>query len=103
MARLLDTGINKFARWAKSLAEVARVSSAHTRAVADLLARALHGDPAKAPRDIGALLELFFELLSETEGKLNDRVARDYIAALPFGGKTAKLGKQILTIRETNS
>lgn len=72
------------------------ISSVNTRAVADLLARALHGDPAKAPRDIGALLELLFELLSATDGRLNDSVARDYIAALPFGGKTAKLGKQIL-------
>ena len=87
----------------KSLAEVARVSSAHTRAVAHLLARALHGDPAKAPRDIGALLELLSELLSETGGKLEDSRAREYIPALPFGGKTAKLGKQILSIRSADS
>jgi hypothetical protein len=98
MARLLDTGINKFARWAKSLREAARVSPAHARAVTDLLAQALHGDPAKAPRDISSLLELLFELLSETGDKLNDGRARDYLAALPFGGKTAKLLKQILAL-----
>jgi len=96
MARLLDTGINKFARWAKALREVARVSPAHVQAVAVLLAHSLHGDPARAPRDIGALLELLFELLSETGGKLSDVAARDYLAALSFGGKTARLAKQIL-------
>lgn len=98
MARLLDTGINKFARWAKSLREVARVSPAHARAVADLLAHALHGDPSKAPRDINALLELLFELLSEIGGKLDDQRARDYLDALPAGGKTARLSKEILTL-----
>lgn len=98
MARLLDSGFNKFARWAKSLREAARVSPAHARSVLDLLAQTFHGDPSKAPRDTSALLELLFELLSETGGKLNDARARDYIAALPFGGKTAKLGKQILGV-----
>lgn len=98
MARLLDSGFNKFARWAKSLREAARVSPAHARSAAELLAQMFHGDPQKAPRDISALLELLFELLSETGEKLNDTRAREYIAALPFGGKTAKLGKQILSI-----
>jgi hypothetical protein len=98
MARLLDTGTNKFSRWARTMRETARVSPAHTRTVADLLARTLHGDPAKAPRDVSALLDLLFELLSETGDKLNDDHARDYLAALPFGGKTAKLSKQILAL-----
>ncbi|HYG34619.1 MAG TPA: DUF6493 family protein, partial [Clostridia bacterium] len=98
MARLLDAGYNKFARWAKSLREATRISTAHTHAVTDVLAHALHGDPSKAPRDVSALLELLFELLSETGDKLVDPRARDYIAALPLGGKTAKLAKQILAI-----
>jgi len=98
MARLLDTGINKFARWAKSLSEVARVSSTHVRAVAELLTRTLYGDPTKAPRDISAFLELLFELLSEIGGKLDDQRARDYIAGLPASGRTARLSRQILAL-----
>ena len=44
---------------------------------------------------------LLFELLNETGGKLEDTDARNYITALPLGGKAAKLGKQILTLRPT--
>lgn len=95
MARLLATGINKFARWAKVLREVARISPEHTRVAADLITRALRGDPSKAPRDISALLELLFELLSETDSNLKDQQARDFIAGLKAGGKTAKLVKQL--------
>ena len=96
MSRLLDTGINKFARWAKALRDVARISPRHARASANLIAQALHGDPAKAPRDISALLELLFELMSETNGRFDDPKARNYVQSLKAGGKTAKLAKQIL-------
>jgi hypothetical protein len=96
MARLLDTGVNKLARWAKALREVSRISSDHARVTADVIARMLHEDPTKAPRDIGALLELLFELLSETGSKLNDARTRTYLAGLTAGGKTKKLVKQLL-------
>lgn len=95
MSRLLETGINKFARWAKVLRGVARISPEHTRVAAELITRSLRGDPSKAPRDISALLELLFELLSETDSNLKDQQAQDYIAGLKAGGKTAKLVKQL--------
>ncbi|HWQ91585.1 MAG TPA: DUF6493 family protein [Clostridia bacterium] len=95
MSRLLETGINKFARWAKVLRDVARISPEHTRVAADLITRALRGDPSKAPRDISALLELLFELMSETESHLKDQEAKNYLAGLKAGGKTAKLVKQL--------
>jgi hypothetical protein len=97
MARLLDTGFNKLARWAKALREVARVSAGHARAAAQLIERSFHGDPAKAPRDISAFLESLVELLSETGSRLSDPSARSYLAALTTGGKTAKLVKQLLS------
>jgi hypothetical protein len=95
MSRLLETGMNKFARWAKVLREVARISPEHARVATDLIARALRGDPSKAPRDISALLELLFELLSETDSTLKDQAARDYLAGLKAGGKAARLVKQL--------
>lgn len=98
MARLLDTGLSKFVRWAKGLREVGRVSPRHAQAVGDLIARALHGDPACAPRDVSALLEVLFELRSEIGGGLNDARAREYLAGLTAGGKTGKLVKQILAL-----
>jgi hypothetical protein len=56
----------------------------------------LRGDPAKAPRDIHALLELLVELLAETGGSLDDVGARTYLQGLKSGGRTAKLVKQLL-------
>jgi hypothetical protein len=96
MSRLLATGINKFARWAKALRDVARISPEHTRASAALITRALRGDASKAPRDISALLELLHELLSEMDTKLTDVPAREHLSGLTAGGKTGKLTKQLL-------
>jgi hypothetical protein len=99
MARLLDTGLGKFARWAKGLREVARVSREHAHAVADLITRAFHGDPAQAPKELSALLEVLFELLCETGGRLDDSKARAYLEALSTGGKTRKLVKDVLALK----
>lgn len=96
MARLLYIGNNKLMRWAKSLAEVARVSPRHAAAVADVLPRILHADPARAPRDLGALLELLVELSSETGLPLSDPQARAYLGALNGSGKVARLARQLL-------
>jgi hypothetical protein len=98
MARLLDSGLNKFARWAKVFRDVSRLSPAHANTAIDLVVRMLRGDPGKAPRDVGVLFELLFELLSETSGRLTDEQARKYLSALKAGGKAAKLAKQILAM-----
>lgn len=95
MARLLETGFNKFARWAKALREVARVSSVHAGVAADLIQLALHGDARKAPRDLAMLLEVLVELLSESGRRLGDRTALEYLASLAVGGKTARLVNQL--------
>jgi hypothetical protein len=61
-----------------------------------LLQRALHADPTHAPRDLGRLLELLVEVLSETGTTVSDPQAREYLAALSGAGKSAKLAKQLL-------
>jgi hypothetical protein len=98
MSRLWDTGINRFARWAKGLRDVARVSPTHAREATQLITQVLHGDPSKSPRDVSALLELLFELLNEINGRIDDQAARDYLQSLKAGGKTGKLAKQILAL-----
>jgi len=97
MSELLATGINKFARWGKTLREVARVSPMHTRQVAELLTQSLKGDPTEGPRDIHALLELLVELRAETGTTLNDPQARQYVQGIKTGGRTAKLVKKLLS------
>lgn len=99
MSRLLDSGSNKFARWAKALREVSRISPVHASTTVDLISRMLHGDPDTAPRDVSTLLELLFELLNETGGRVTDQPARNYLSALKTGGKTAKLARQILALK----
>lgn len=98
MSRLLDTGFNKLTRWAVSLGEVARVSPAHARAIADLLGRLLQANPANAPRDLGAVLELYYELLSDTGTVPGIPATRTYLAGLKAGGKVARLARQLLAL-----
>jgi hypothetical protein len=96
MSELLATGINKFARWGKTLREVARVSPLHAARITALLHQSLRGDPTKGPRDIHAILELLVELQAETGASLNNPQARQYVQGIKTGGRTAKLVKQLL-------
>lgn len=96
MSKLLATGINKFARWAKTLREAARVSPWHTEQVAKLLTQSLRGDAARTPRDIHAILELLVELLAETGTSLTEPLTRQYVQGINAGGRTAKLAKKLL-------
>lgn len=96
MATLTSSGVVLAARWAKALAEVARVSSSHAAWVVQALAGALRGPPAQAPKDLSKLLELLHELSLETGAALTDPEARAYLGALETGGKTAKLAKALL-------
>jgi hypothetical protein len=68
----------------------------HVTVVVDLLQRTLNANPNRAPRDLGALLELFVEVLSEVGATVTDPKARAYLSALTGSGKSAKLAKQLL-------
>jgi hypothetical protein len=96
MDTLTSSGVVLAARWAKTLAEVARVSPLHATWVVHTLARALRGPAAHAPKDLSKLLELLHELSLETGSTLTDPEARAYLEALETGGKTAKLAKALL-------
>jgi len=98
MATLLPCQIVKAARWARTLGEAARASEAHSEAVCVAIAHALRGDSKLAPKDIGALLELFYEQLIETRGVLEEGdEARLFLAGLKTG-KAGKLAKKILEL-----
>jgi hypothetical protein len=96
LSRMWDTGLSKLARLTKSFAEVARISPEHAVVVAELVRRTLHGDPARAPRELGAMLELLVELQIETDTPLTDPRTREYLAAIDGTGKSARLAKQLL-------
>ncbi len=89
MAALLPTGMVKPARWAKALAEVARVTPGHARAVAALLVRALRGAP---PRDLAPLLGLLVELFAEHGGSVGDSEVLAQLAVV--AAQDGKAGQQ---------
>jgi hypothetical protein len=96
LARLLPTGLVKAARYAKTLGQAARVSVLHAWTIARALERGLCHDPAQAPRDLSALLELLRELLAELGQSLTDLNARQYLGHVKAGGKTARLVRELL-------
>jgi hypothetical protein len=103
LARLLPTGLVKAARYAKTLGQSARVSSLHAWTIARALERGLRHDPAQAPRDLSALLELLRELLAELGQPLTDLEARQYLGHLKAGGKTARLVRELLALSSESS
>ncbi len=95
MAELLPTGLIKAARWAKSLADVARSSPLHAEVVRVAVSRSLRGNIKKLPKDLHALVDLLKELVAETETPV-DADARNFLTRISGSTKLAKATKAIL-------
>lgn len=98
LATLLPSGMLKARRLAKQLGTVAHASPVHAAAVARAIAGGLRGAPEDAPRDVGALLSLLYELLVWTAGRLEDEDARAWLLSLTRGGQAGKTRKAILEL-----
>ena len=98
MAQLLPTGLVMPPRWAKTLAEVARISPVHAAVVQGSLQRSFRGDPGKMPRNFAKLLELAKELSVQLEQGIFDEEARDFLARFTGSSKAAKTAKALLAI-----
>lgn len=96
LGTILGSGMGKGARYAASLVVLGQASAAHAAAVARTLQHALHGDPGRAPRDIGRLLLLLHELLVATGGHLDHEPARAWLSAMTRGGQVARAKKALL-------
>ncbi|MCP3063993.1 DUF6493 family protein [Myxococcus sp. K38C18041901] len=83
MGELRTTGLVKLKRWATTLTRVASASEHHARQVSVALQRALRKNSHAAPRDEGSLVKLLLELLSQTETRLEDTEAWDYLRDTP--------------------
>lgn len=96
LARLrVDSGI-PLQRWQKCLAETARVSPFHLKAVKELLETTLQGDPSDVPRDLGKLLELLLELHAADGTRLESLQTRAFLADIRASGAAGKLAKALL-------
>jgi len=98
LAELMPTGILKAKRVAATLSQVAGTSRRHARAVVETISAGLRGDPSSAPRDVGALLSLLYELLVAGSAPLSDAAARAWLEQQERGGQVAKFRKQILAL-----
>jgi Family of unknown function (DUF6493) len=90
----------KCARLARTLSQAARISPLHLQVVAQVIQSALRGDPAQAPRDLHALLELLKESLLELGASVSDAEARGYLEKIETGGKTIRLIRELLALEE---
>ncbi|MCP3166723.1 DUF6493 family protein [Myxococcus qinghaiensis] len=84
MRELRPTGLINLKRWSTTLARVASASEEHAAQVALAIQHALRKTPKDtAPRDEGTLVKLLLELLAQTEGRLTDTEAWDYLQGTP--------------------
>ena len=96
MAELLVSGIVLGGRWARSLSEVARVSTEHRKHVVAATCRALRGDPQCAPKDLKKLLEFLHENCIASNTSISDADARSFLGSIQGGSGAAKLCKALL-------
>jgi hypothetical protein len=88
-------------RWAKTLGDVARTSVLHARVITRAVECVLT-DEASATRTTTSLIPLL-DLLRETSVETGRAVAEDaraYLLGLGTGGKTGRLVKHLLALRE---
>ena len=98
-SKLLHSQVSKAKRLAASLAEIARISEGHARAVIAILESIFKYEEDKmteAPREIVSLLELLYELLEATGSNIKSDETRKYLQNLKSGGRAGRLAQQLL-------
>jgi hypothetical protein len=83
-------------RWTKALAAVAAAGAGGF--VRDAIDTALDFPPERAPRDLGGLLELSYELHVAHGGGPTRPETLACLRGLPGGGKVAKFSKKLLAL-----
>jgi hypothetical protein len=97
LRRMLPAGVVKIARWAKSFARVAAVSSVTADVAVRSLELALQGEvPGALPRDLASAVELVLELRTASPGRPLPTATRAYLSALPKSGKLEKVKRALL-------
>lgn len=86
-------------RWTRHFGTLAAGSPDHGRFVRDLLAGLMRFGPGQAPRDIGGMIELLFQLQLECGLPLEDPAAIRCLTSLDSGGKAAKFSAKLLSLQ----
>ncbi len=98
LRHLLPSGLIKPGRWAKNLAEVARISAVHAAVIQQALQRCFGGTTDGLPRDFAKLLDLLRELSIDLEQNISYKPCRDFLAGIKGSGKAAKTAKTLLSL-----
>lgn len=86
-------------RWTRALAAVAETGPRHRKFARDVAAGLMGFDPARAPRDIGGMIELLYELQLASGTPFDDPGAIECLEGLDGGGKAAKFSARLLALR----
>lgn len=92
----LLSGALPTARWTKGFAAMAETgATGHVREAIGLI---LDFEPELCPRDLGGMLELYYELHVDAGASPDRPETLACLASLPGGGKTAKFSKKLLAL-----
>src|SRR5262249_45006014 len=83
-----------------TLGQAACISPLHLQVIAQIIQGSLRGDPAQASRDLQSMLELLKESLLELGTAVDDTEARGYLGRIKTGGRTARLVRELLALKE---
>ena len=86
-------------RWTRNLSAVAEAGQGHRIFVRDVIAGLLCFEPARAPRDIGGMIELLYELQVASARPFDDGPAISCLKGLDSGGKAAKFAGKLLALQ----
>ncbi|MEO0993650.1 MAG: DUF6493 family protein [Pseudomonadota bacterium] len=93
-------GALPFGRWIRAFRDIAAISPVHAGFVRHLMAGVLRFGGEEVPREMGAYLELLFELHCAAGTRLDTPAAVACLKRLPGGGKTRTFAKKLIALAE---
>ncbi|MEL6482751.1 MAG: DUF6493 family protein, partial [Pseudomonadota bacterium] len=82
-------------RWVRGFRSIAAISEKHAAFARRLMTRLLRFDLAEVPRDLGAMLELLYELHCESGTAFDDPEGHAFLERLDAGGKTRTYARKL--------
>ncbi len=98
IAPLLKTDALPIRRWTQAFAALAELSPRHATFVRSLVAELIDFPPEAAPRDMGGMLEMLFELHVAADAPLGHSRARACLAAVEGGGKLGRFARKLVAL-----
>lgn len=98
VSTFLQCGPLPAGRWTRCFSDLAAISAAQAGFIRDVIAQLLTFAPDAAPRDIGGMVELLFELHIAAGTSLKEPAALECLAATRAGGKLGKFARKLVAM-----